>query len=38
VPAIRGQTLRTLTATHPALDQRLVHLAKIQAELGRPLG
>jgi heat shock protein HtpX len=38
VPAISGQTLRTLTATHPSLEQRLEQLAKIQAELGRPLG
>ena len=38
VPAISGQTLRTLTATHPSLEQRLEQLARIQAELGRPLG
>lgn len=35
-PAISGATLRTLTATHPSLEQRLEQLARIQAELGRP--
>lgn len=35
-PAISGATLRTLTSTHPSLEQRLLQLAKIQAELGRP--
>ena len=35
-PAIQGVSLRTLTATHPTLEQRLEQLAKIQAELGRP--
>ena len=35
-PAVRGVSLRTLTATHPTLEQRLEQLAKIQAELGRP--
>ena len=34
-PAARGVSLRTLTATHPSLEQRLEQLAKIQAELGR---
>ena len=34
-PAARGVSLRTLTATHPTLEQRLEQLAKIQAELGR---
>jgi heat shock protein HtpX len=37
-PAISGASLRTLTSTHPSLEQRLEQLAKIQAELGRPLG
>lgn len=37
-PAISGATLKTLTATHPSLEQRLEQLAKIQAELGRPMG
>ncbi len=35
-PAARGVSLRTLTSTHPTLEQRLEQLAKIQAELGRP--
>ena len=35
-PAISGVTLRTLTSTHPSLEQRLEQLARIQAELGRP--
>jgi heat shock protein HtpX len=37
-PAISGATLRTLTSTHPTLEQRLEQLARIQAELGRPTG
>ena len=37
-PAISGATLRTLTATHPSLERRLEQLARIQAELGRPIG
>jgi heat shock protein HtpX len=37
-PAISGATLKTLTATHPSLEQRLEQLAKIAAELGRPMG
>jgi heat shock protein HtpX len=36
VPAVRGLTLQTLTATHPSLEQRLEQLARIQGELGRP--
>ena len=35
-PAARGVSLRTLTSTHPSLEQRLEQLARIQAELGRP--
>ncbi len=35
-PAVRGVGLRTLTATHPSLEQRLEQLARIEAELGRP--
>jgi heat shock protein HtpX len=35
-PAISGATLKTLTSTHPSLEQRLEQLARIQAELGRP--
>ncbi len=37
-PAVSGQTLKTLTSTHPPLEQRLEQLARIQAELGRPRG
>ena len=36
-PAVRGASLRTLTATHPSLEQRLTQLARIATELGRPL-
>jgi heat shock protein HtpX len=35
-PAISGQSLKTLTSTHPSLEQRLEQLARIRAELGRP--
>ncbi|MEO5852607.1 MAG: zinc metalloprotease HtpX [Nocardioides sp.] len=35
-PALSGVGLRTLTSTHPSLEQRLEQLAKIQAELSRP--
>ena len=35
-PAISGLSLRTLTATHPTLEQRLDQLARIATELGRP--
>jgi heat shock protein HtpX len=35
-PAIGGVSLRTLTSTHPSLEQRLEQLARIQAELSRP--
>lgn len=38
VPALRGVSWRTVTATHPSLEQRLEQLARIQAELGRPTG
>jgi heat shock protein HtpX len=37
-PAIKGVSLRTLTSTHPSLEQRLEQLARIQAELDRPQG
>ena len=37
-PAVAGVDLRTLTSTHPSLEQRLEQLAKIQAELTRPEG
>jgi heat shock protein HtpX len=35
-PAISGASLKTLTSSHPSLEQRLEQLARIQAELGRP--
>jgi heat shock protein HtpX len=35
-PAIGGVSLKTLTSTHPSLEQRLDQLARIQAELSRP--
>jgi heat shock protein HtpX len=35
-PAISGVSLKTLTSTHPSLEQRLEQLARIQAELTRP--
>jgi heat shock protein HtpX len=35
-PAISGVSLKTLTSTHPSLEQRLEQLARIQAELSRP--
>jgi heat shock protein HtpX len=37
-PAISGVSLKTLTSTHPSLEQRLEQLARIQAELSRPSG
>jgi heat shock protein HtpX len=36
-PAIKGVSLSQLTSTHPSLEQRLEQLAKIEAELGRPV-
>ena len=36
-PAVSGVTLKTLTSTHPSLEQRLEQLAKIPAELGKPM-
>jgi heat shock protein HtpX len=36
-PAISGATMKTLTSTHPSLEQRLEQLAKVSSELGRPL-
>ncbi len=35
-PAVAGVSWRTLTSTHPSLEQRLEQLAKISAEIGRP--
>jgi heat shock protein HtpX len=37
-PAISGVSLKTLTSTHPSLEQRLEQLARIQGELSRPNG
>jgi heat shock protein HtpX len=36
-PAVSGMTFRTLTSTHPSLEQRLEQLAKVAAELGKPM-
>ncbi|MDQ4008149.1 MAG: zinc metalloprotease HtpX [Actinomycetota bacterium] len=36
-PAIKGKSLNSLLATHPPLEQRLDQLAKISAQLGRPM-
>ena len=36
-PAVSGMTLRTLTSTHPSLEQRLEQLARVSAELGKPM-
>ena len=36
-PAIKGVSLSQLTSTHPSLEQRLEQLARIQAELSRPV-
>jgi heat shock protein HtpX len=36
-PAISGVGLRTITSTHPSLEQRLEQLAKVAAELGKPM-
>ncbi len=36
-PAVSGISWRTLTSTHPSLEQRLEPLAKVGADLGRPL-
>jgi len=36
-PAIRGASFSTLIATHPPIEKRLEQLAKVSAELGRPL-
>ncbi len=37
-PAISGVSWKTLTSTHPSLEQRIEQLAKIEAELGRTTG
>ena len=36
-PALSGVSLRTLTSTHPSLEQRLEQLSRISTDLGRPL-
>ena len=36
-PAVSGASMKTLTSTHPTLEQRLQQLAKIANDLGRPL-
>ncbi len=36
-PAISGATWKTLSSTHPSLEQRLEQLARIAQELGRPM-
>jgi heat shock protein HtpX len=36
-PAVAGVSWRTLTSTHPSLEQRLAQLAQVATELGRPL-
>lgn len=36
-PAVKPQQLMTIFATHPSLDQRLENLAKVSADLGRPM-
>jgi heat shock protein HtpX len=36
-PAISGMGFKTLTSTHPSLEQRLEQLAKVSAELGKPM-
>jgi heat shock protein HtpX len=36
-PAVSGVSWKTLTSTHPSLEQRLAQLAQVATELGRPL-
>jgi heat shock protein HtpX len=36
-PAIKGDSVNALLATHPPLEQRLDQLARVAADLGRPL-
>ena len=36
-PAVSGISLSTLTSTHPSLEQRLEQLARVSAELGKPM-
>ena len=36
-PAVAGLSWKTITSSHPSLEQRIEQLAKISAELGRPM-
>jgi heat shock protein HtpX len=36
-PALSGMSWKTLTSTHPSLEQRVEQLARVATELGRPL-
>src|SRR5690242_8011482 len=36
-PAVSGMSLKTITSTHPSLEQRLEQLARVAAELGKPM-
>ena len=36
-PAVSGMSFKTLTSTHPSLAERLEQLAKVSAELGKPM-
>ncbi|MDP9823599.1 zinc metalloprotease HtpX [Nocardioides massiliensis] len=36
-PAISGMSFKTLTSTHPSLEQRLQQLAEVATALGRPM-
>jgi heat shock protein HtpX len=36
-PAVAGVSFKTLTSTHPSLEERLEQLAKVAAELGKPM-
>lgn len=36
-PAVAGISMSAITSTHPSLEQRLDQLARIQAELARPM-
>jgi heat shock protein HtpX len=36
-PAVAGLSWSTITSSHPSLEQRLEQLAKVSAELGRPM-
>jgi heat shock protein HtpX len=36
-PAISGASLKTITSTHPSLEQRINQLAEVAAHLGKPM-